>query len=95
MTCSKEDWAAAMNSEIFREYLKNELHKEAQAPKPSTKEQLISELDDFERTVRSNPKMLHAFKVLQKKFASDQDYADQVDPAFVAGVLMLDLSDEE
>jgi len=95
MKCSKEDWSAAMSSEIFREYLKNEITKEAQAPKEPTVEQIHQQLEDLEENIKNNPKMLNAFKILQKKFATDQNYADKVNPAFVAGVLMLNLSDEE
>lgn len=95
MKCSKEDWSAAMNSEIFREYLKNELVKEAQTPKEPSVVELHEQLESFEQAVKNDPKMLKAFKILQKKFATDQAYADSVNPAFVAGVLMLNLSDEE
>lgn len=95
MKCSKEDWAAAMSSEIFREYLKNELIKEAQAPKEPTVQEIHEQLETFEKKIKNDPGMLKAFKVLQNKFATDQVYADTVNPAFVAGVLMLNLSDEE
>lgn len=93
----KEDWAAAMSSEIFREYLKQEIVKEAYVmqPEPVDAEQVINDLQEFERKVRETPHLKAAFKQLQNKFANDAAYRNRVNPKFVQGVLLLNLDSEE
>jgi hypothetical protein len=96
MAYSKEDWNAAMSSEVFREYLKGELHKEAAPqPPPVDKSQVLGEFADFEQKVRSNPKLKLAFQTLQAKFRTDPEYTAKVDPQFVKGVMLLNLSDAQ
>ena len=90
------DWKAAMSSEIFREYCKIELQKEAQAPQVAQvkEEEVLEDFDKFQNMVNSNPQMKLAFKELKEKFSSDLEYRDGVDPNFVNGVMLLDLGDE-
>jgi len=89
------DWEAAMSSEIFREYLGNELIKEAKA-KPLLEPifdnvAIMKDFEEFQNTVRSTPKLLLGFKALQNKFETDIDYRNKVDPKFAEAVLLLDL----
>ena len=87
------DWSAAMSSEIFREYVKNEttrMETEKQAQlKTNAEDDNI--LEEFERELRSSPKKLATFRALQKKFAMDPEYAERCKPEFVTAVMMLNL----
>lgn len=88
------DKAAIMDSEIMRNYLKNELKKEAES-KPSVpevnEEEVVQAFTNFESEIKDNPKTLAVFKALQTKFGSDKEYAKSCDPLFVQAVMMLDL----
>ena len=55
----------------------------------------VEEFENFENLVKSDPKMFKTFAALQKKFFEDPEYAAQVDPNFVSGVMLLDLSTEK
>lgn len=92
-----QDWDAAMSSEIFREYAKNEMVKEAYSkPEPVVNEQeVMSDFQEFERKVRETPQLRVAFKQLQNKFASDPSYRNRANPRFVEGVMLLNLNSEE
>lgn len=94
---SKEDWNAAMSSEIFREYLAAELQKQAQAKsEPQVdSEEVMDQWDQLESQIQSNPKLVQAFSALRQKFIDDPDYAEQVNPSFVKGVFMLDLPEQD
>lgn len=96
MVYSKEDWNAALSSEVFREYMKAELRKEAQAVNENKvdEKQVLREFEEFEKSVNSSEKMRATFKALQDKFAHDPEYTAKVDPAFVQGVMRLNLSKE-
>lgn len=90
------NWKAAMNSEIFRGFVNNELIKAAQAKpvEPTEDEQIemLEKFKEFEKMVRSSPKKLAVFRTLQEKFASDPEYTAKVKGSFVDAVMMLDLS---
>jgi len=95
------DWKAAMDSEIFREYAKNEIAKMANEAQQKREEEknveedkldILEKFKEFEHEVRSSPKKLAIFKVLQDKFAADADYTSKVKKSFVDAVMMLDLS---
>ena len=94
------DRTAAMSSEIFREYVKNELKREAlekqqkKAEAPNIND-VLGDLDEFERRVKSDPKLRVAFKALQEKFATDTSYREKVNPIFVDGVMLLDLDEDQ
>lgn len=95
---SKEDWAAAMSSEVFREYMARELRKQAEYV-PETKpeideDQLYRNLAELEAHINDNPMLRQAFSALRQKFVDDPNYASQVDPSFVRGVFMLDLDQD-
>lgn len=85
------DWQAAMSSEIFREYVKNELLKEAnEKPEPQIdKDHILSEFDKFTQKVNSNPTLKYAFSILKEKLAKDPKYRDKVHPDLVNGIAML------
>lgn len=92
-----QDWKAAISSEVFREYLKNELTKEAQmANVPSIdSDAIVEQFHNFQAQVNQDPKLLKAFQVLQKKFAQDEVYRNKTNPIFVEAVMMLELQDIE
>lgn len=94
------DWAAAMDSEIFREYAKNELLKkkaEAQqaaeqaARAEDDEAKVLQEFEEFEKVVRASPKKLAVFRALKEKFATDPEYTATVKAEFVSAVMMLNL----
>ena len=96
MMYNKEDWNAAISSEIFREYLKGEMCKHT-IKEPKCKlninsEQIFKEIEKFEEKVLANPQIKQAFQALQHKFETDPEYTAKVDPTFVQGVMMLNLS---
>lgn len=90
-----QDWRAAMDSEIFREYVRNETVKLAEEDRKqklaAEDEQVLEDFAQFQNEVRSSPHKLQAFRTLQKKFASDPDYAAKTKKSFVDAVMMLDL----
>ena len=94
---SDMNWKAAMSSEIFREYLKNELAKEASMPSiPKLNEdQVLNELEEFQTKVKNDPYLKSAFLKLQQKFATDPVYRSKTNAKFVEGVMLLDLDQEE
>lgn len=87
------DWAAATNSEIFREYVKQELAKEPKKEAQIDEGKLFDNFDQFEKEVRSSTKKMASFRALQNKFINDPDYADQCQPDFVSAVMMLNLDE--
>lgn len=104
---SKEDWAAAMDSEIFREYLRNEtpklaVEKENEIKKQAAKVEnqvdaeleVYAELDSFEKKIKESPELLNKFREVKAKLMENPEIMKQADPAFVEGILMLDLEDD-
>lgn len=92
---NKEDWAAAMSSEVFRNYARNELLKSAsEVPLEISKEDALDNFEGLEKRINASPDLRNQFKKLQRLFTSDPDYTAKVDPKFVEGILLLDLKDE-
>ena len=91
MTYSKEDWDAAMSSEIFREYVAVESQKKVASRVPIDKGQVLEDFEKFEQKICQSPQLKTAFKALQHKFITDPAYTEKVDPKFVEGVLLLNL----
>ena len=92
---SKEDWQAAISSEVFREYVKGELAKKSQSSE-SPREDLGNVVDTFEKLekkINKNPKMKKAFRALREKFLKDAEYREQTKSAFVDGVMLLNLDE--
>lgn len=93
------DWKAAMSSEIFREYVKNELQKEAiDANKPEEKLDTGKILDDFEKfefQVKNTPHLKKAFAAIRERLVNDPEYRSKVDPDFANGVMLLSLDEAE
>jgi len=92
-----EDWAAIMSSDVFTEYLRNELKKEASQTKEKDPN-LNSVLDsfaDFEKKVNENPRLKRAFAKWQDVFSNDMMYRDRVDQNFVDAVMMLNIKNDE
>ena len=92
----EEDWNAAMSSEIFREFVKGELIKDANAKQvaPVDEAEALNEFDEFQHRVRETPHLRRAFKTLQQKFANDPAYRSRVDAKFAEGVMLLNLEEE-
>jgi len=94
------DWKAVMSSEVFREYVKNELRKDAQTVESkremteNEEAQVYSDFIKFQEQVNKDPQLKQAFKLFQEKFANDPEYRSQVNPSFVDGVMLLDLDEE-
>lgn len=94
MAYSKEDWTAAMSSEIFREYAKNELRKEATQVEESVNvDDVLDRFAEVEEMIRSNPKAKAEFKLLKDKLLEDPEYASKVNKKFADAVLLLNLDD--
>lgn len=101
------DWKAAMNSEIFREYVSNELNREAQekAERPQKeatalkkemehREKVLDAFADFEKELKSKPLLLNKFKQARQILLNNPEIADKTDPKFIDGIMMLDLGEE-
>ena len=59
------------------------------------KDQVLKDFESFEEAVRQSPKMRQVFAALKQKFEEDPNYKAQVDPSFVAGVMLLNLPSEQ
>jgi hypothetical protein len=96
---SREDWNAAMSSEVFREYLKGELFRGA-SPEPDeqpsvSNEQALISFSEAEENIKNDPRAKVIFKALQEKLANDPDYYDKTDPKVAETILMFDLDGEK
>lgn len=81
------DWQAAMSSEIFREFAKNEIKKIAEDESDA-----FSQFEAFQEEIKSSPAKKEAFLKLQKEFIRNPEGQDPLfDPSFVEAVLLLDL----
>jgi hypothetical protein len=100
------DWKAATNSEIFCEYVKNELLKEAKAEEQDKiakanepgNEELIRQFYALEEKVNSNPKLLSSFRAYKAKIMSDFAYlkkAEASNKLLVEAVMMMDLGEDD
>ena len=93
---SSEDWAAATNSEVFCEFVKNELAKEAQIiASPLNSEKVIEDFAALEQRIRETPYLKAAFTKLQTVFSTNPEYRKKVDAKFADSVMLLDLSEEK
>jgi len=92
---SKEDWNAAISSEVFREYLKDQLTKKSQQeqkPKDDLDKVLI-DFEELEKKINNDPQMKRAFRALRDKFLIDAEYRQNTKASFVEGVMLLNLDD--
>jgi uracil DNA glycosylase len=89
------DWKAALSSEIFREYAKNEMKRIAS--EKEKQEKLSSKTADdfcqFEKKVNASPILRDKFKKLQNVFINNPEYTKTIDQNFVQGVLLLNIKD--
>lgn len=98
------DWAAAMDSEIFREYMRNEIPKMAQnqneklasdlEAKVDAELKVYDDLESFENLIKASPELLTQFRAVKAKILENPEIMKKADPNFVEGILMLDLEDE-
>lgn len=102
------DWQSVLDSEIFRNYMKSELQKEADQKTEETSPEflekqaqdkiyLLEEINKFRAKVASNPKLHEYFKQCRKALATNKELAKKVDPNFIAGIklLRLGMDDED
>lgn len=94
------DWKAAMQSEIFREFVaislaeKNKKEAEEKLIRKANKKELpeiVEQFDSLEAQIKNDPKKLAGFRALQEKFATDPEYTAGVDNLFVEAVMLLNL----
>lgn len=95
---SDMDWLAAMNSDVFKEYLSGELKKEAANKKTAEqieqeKLDVLNSFEEFQIKVNSSKKQKAVFKHLQSVFQTNEKYAATIDPKFVELVLLLNIND--
>jgi len=97
-------WKAAISSEIFREYVSNELKREALEKSSEAKfdkieleakesENAFEEFDNFEREVLASPFLKNKFKKVKEYLIKNPDVISKVDSNFVNGVMMLNFED--
>ena len=100
------DWKAATDSEIFREFAKNELLKEAKAEEQDKlakanepgNEELIRQFYALEEKVNGSPKLLASFRAFKSKIMSDFAYlkkAEASNKLLVEAVMMMDLGEDD
>jgi len=80
-----------LHSEVFKEYVKNELLKQSQNKNIDDELETLEAFKKFESDIKSDPSKLKVFKILQNKFATDEVYASKTKKTFVDAVMMLDL----
>jgi hypothetical protein len=92
-------WKAFNDSEVFREYAKRELQREA-SRKAAVKEAkldeeaaLMQQLEDFHQKLEANPELRTRLKKAKAALEANPELAKQVDPSFIAGIKLLDLED--
>jgi hypothetical protein len=92
-------WKAFNDSEVFREYAKRELQREA-SRKLGEKEarldeeaRLLKQLDDFQEKLEANPELLTRLKRAKAALEANPELAKQVDPSFITGIKLLNLED--
>jgi len=96
------DWQSVLDSEIFRNYMKSELQKEADLnyeksspeylEKQSQEElKIYEQLNDFRAKVASSTKLKEYFKQCRKILATNKELAKKVDPKFIQGIKLLSL----
>lgn len=97
-----QDWEAVNDSEIFREYVKNELKKEAAKKEDSIDqfekaldEELLTyaELEQFQKQVDSKPKLREYFIKCKLALEKNPELRNKVDKKFIQGIFLLDLSE--
>ena len=99
MVLDPMDWKAAMDGQIFREYVKNELHREAEeAQNVRSVETLESELDKslevraqmeaFQKKVYASDKLSKYFKQCQIILTGNENIRKHVNQKFAEGVML-------
>lgn len=95
------DWKAAISSEIFREYVANELKKEAyleqnkETIQAQDVDDALNELDAFEKKLAADPELMKKFKRAWNALVENPQLAEKVDPNFVNGLKLLKLDEQE
>ena len=94
------DWSAAISSEVFRNYVSNQLAKEASENKTAEQElmdeaKIMEEFDNLQKRINESPKLKAGFKKLQDIFLKNAEYKETVDPKFVEGILLLEIDEKD
>lgn len=100
------DWQAAMSSEIFRNYVAQELEREAEEASEAAQikraeahlkalEEQAEAFEEFERRVEASPVLKARLKQAQDALLNNPELAAKTDPDFVRGIMMLDLDEEK
>lgn len=98
-----QDWKAITSSEVFRNFAMAELQREAaEEANKETPEQInerkaeeekraLEAFGEFEQLLRNNPRLLATFVRVKQAILQNAVDIERVDPAFVEGIMMLDL----
>ena len=86
---------ALMSSEIFCNYLDQEVKKQAQERIESQKLQntVLERFGEFQDKVNANPYLKAEFLKLQQRFINEPSYKNTINEDFVNGVMLLRLED--
>jgi hypothetical protein len=89
------DTQALMSSEVFCNYLNQEMKRKAQLQIESENSQknALKTFSDFQDKVNANPYLKAEFLKLQKRFINDPSYKNTINEDFVNGVMLLRLED--
>ena len=99
-----QTWEAVCSSEIFSEFVKNELKREASEQESSieriensldTELEIYAEVAKFQQRVDSDPKVKAYFKACVAKLAANPELKKSVSKDFLRGLELLDLSEGE
>jgi len=98
MSFSKEDNAAFLSSEVFRNFAANELAKEKAQIKSceqleNEKTAAIEAFENLQKKVNASVKLKKTFKTLQNQFLTNAELAEKTDPSFLEAVLLLDIEE--
>ena len=92
------EWKVVCNSEVFREFAKEELAKEerakmAKASDESNSEALFDEFKQLELRINGNDKVKTAFREFKERLMRDPEFLKKADQQLAEIVMMLDLGD--
>ena len=100
------DWQAVCSSEIFRNYVVQQLEKQAEDASEAAQikraeahlkvlEEQAEEFEEFERKIAASPVLKAKLKQAQDALINNPELVAKTDPDFVRGIMMLDLDEAE
>jgi hypothetical protein len=89
------DTQALMSSEVFCNYLNQEIKRQAQEKIESQnlQETVLKRFGEFQDKVNADPYLKAEFLRLQQRFINEPSYKDTINEDFVNGVMLLRLED--